>query len=226
VTTECSGREFLFPGLGGREGVARFDGGDISSDGGLLLLAKVESHTGIVERFARCFTDRRDPRFVLHPVGDLVRQRVYGLALGYGDLNDHEVLRHDPLFAAATGKGPGKAGVVPAGKSTLNRLELSRPEDAATSRYKKVSLDTDAADQVFVDVFVESYPKPPVENQSPAATGRFRCRGMPPLRESGGNGHCVASPGRSRRTQTPPSHPGPRNRRLPATPGRTVRHAG
>ena len=163
MTTECSGREFLFPGLGGREGVARFDGGDISSDGGLLLLTKVEAHARIVERFARCFTDFRDPNLIRHPVRDLVRQRVYGLALGYEDLNDHEILRHDPLFAAATGKDPGADGVVPAGKSTLNRLELSRPEDAATSRYKKTFLDPDAVDGLFVDVLLESHDAPPEE---------------------------------------------------------------
>jgi hypothetical protein len=163
MTTECSGREFLFPGLGGRLGVARFDGGDITSDGGLLLLTKVEASTGIVERFSRCFTDLRDPRLISHPVRDLVAQRVYGLALGYEDLNDHEVLRHDPLFAAATGKDPGKDGIAPAGKSTLNRLELSRPEAAAGDRYKKVFLDPDAVDQLFVDAFVESHDAPPVE---------------------------------------------------------------
>ena len=163
MTTECSGPEFLFPGLGGREGVARFDGGDISSDGGLPLLTKVEGLTRIVERFARCFTDCRDPRLVLHPVRDLVSQRVYGLALGYEDLNDHEILRHDPLFAAATGKDPGERGIAPAGKSTLNRLELSRPEDAATSRYKKVFLDPDAVDRLLVDVFLESHAAPPAE---------------------------------------------------------------
>jgi hypothetical protein len=163
MTTECSDLEFLFPGLGGREGVARFDGGDISSDGGLPLLTKVEGLTGIVGRFARCFTDCRDPRLIQHPVRDLVAQRVYGLALGYEDLNDHEILRHDPLFAAATGKDPGERGIAPAGKSTLNRLELSRPEDAASHRYKKVFLDPDAVDRLLVDVFLESHAAPPEE---------------------------------------------------------------
>ena len=163
MATECSRREFLFPGLGGRVGVARFDGGDITSDGGLVLLTKVEAATGIVRRFAQCFTDFRDPRLVKHPVSDLVMQRVYGLALGYEDLTDHDILRHDPLFAAATGKDPGEAGVAPAGKSTLNRLELSRPEDAATHRYKKVFLDPDAADRLLVDVFLESHDSPPEE---------------------------------------------------------------
>ena len=163
MTTECSGREYLFPGLGGRIGVARFDGGDITSDGGLPLLARVEQLTGIVGRFARCFTDHRNPALVRHPVSDLVAQRVYGLALGYEDLNDHDLLRHDPLFAAATGKDPGEGGIAPAGKSTLNRLELSRPEDAAGHRYKRVFIDPDAVDRLLVDVFLESHLEPPAE---------------------------------------------------------------
>ena len=163
MTTECSRETLLFPGLGGREGVARFDGGDISSDGGLLLLHETERRTSIVDRFARCFRDLRSPVLVRHQVRDLVLQRVFGLALGYEDLNDHDDLRHDPLFAASVGKDPGEGGVAPAGKSTLNRLELSRPEDAAGHRYKKVFLDPDATDQLLVDVFVESYPTAPEE---------------------------------------------------------------
>jgi hypothetical protein len=155
MSAECSGREFLFPGLGGRLGVARFDGGAISSDGGLVLLHGVERRTGILGRFARCFTDYRDPALVEHPVDALVRQRVYGLALGYEDLNDHEALRHDPLLAAAVGRD------TLAGKSTLNRLELSSPEDAATDRYKKVVLDQDAVDRLLVDVFLGSHDEPP-----------------------------------------------------------------
>ena len=192
MTTECSGRSYLFPGLGGREGVARFDGGDISSDGGLLLLTKVEAHTGIVERFARCFTDFRDPALISHPVRDLVLQRVYGLALGYEDLNDHEVLRHDPLFAAATGKDPGADGVAPAGKSTLNRLELSRPEDAASHRYKKVFLDPDATDRLFVDVFLESHAAPPREIVLDLDTTDFQLHGHQEGRFFHGyyNGYC------------------------------------
>ena len=90
--------------LGGRELVWRFDGGDITSDGGVLLLKKLEERTGIVRRFAACFTDYRRADLVEHPLVDLIMQRVFGLALGYEDLNDHEQLRHDPLLALLAGK--------------------------------------------------------------------------------------------------------------------------
>jgi hypothetical protein len=155
VTTECSRETYLFPGLGRREGVARFDGGAISSDGGMLLLHEVERGTGVLERFSRCFTDHRNPLQVAFGVEDLVRQRVFGLCLGYEDLNDHEALRHDPLLAAVVGRD----GL--AGKSTLNRLELSRPEDAAGHRYKRVFLDAEAADAALVDVFLDAHTEPP-----------------------------------------------------------------
>ena len=93
-----------YQNLGGRELVARFDGGDITSDGGALLLKKLEEKTAIVRRFAACFADYRNPKFIEHPLLDLVAQRVFGLALGYEDLNDHDQLRSDPMLAAALGK--------------------------------------------------------------------------------------------------------------------------
>ena len=115
---------------------ATFDGGPITSDGGALLLAEVERHTGLLAQLADCFTDYRDPEAIEHTTRHLLAQRVYGIALGYEDLNDHDTLRFDPLLAALVGKDDplGQHRVLPrdvgkplAGKSTLNRLELTPP---------------------------------------------------------------------------------------------------
>jgi len=123
--------------LGGRQMVWRFDGGDITSDGGVLALKKLEERTGIGRRFAACFTDFRKADQIEHPLLDLIMQRVFGLALGYEDLNDHDTLRRDPMLAVALGKDDVKGehrrraqdrGRALAGKSTLNRLELTAPD--------------------------------------------------------------------------------------------------
>ena len=122
---------------GGRELIWNFDGGDITSDGGVLMLQKLEQRTGIVRRFAACFIDYRKPDQIEHPLLDLIAQRVFGLALGYEDLNDHDELRRDPMLAIALGKDDVKGerrrraqdrGKALAGKSTLNRLELTAPD--------------------------------------------------------------------------------------------------
>jgi hypothetical protein len=142
----------------------------MTSDGGGLVLREVERRTGILRQFAACFSDHRDPNQVEHRVEELVSQRVYGLALGYEDLNDHEELRRDPLLATLVGKAdplgrdrPRRRdrGAALAGKSTLNRLELTRPETARTSRYKKIVLEGDAVDRLLVDVFLQAYRRPP-----------------------------------------------------------------
>src|SRR2546428_10896253 len=99
----CTQVSFRFPPLSQREVVARFGGGSITSDGGGLLLREVERRTGILRQFASCFTDHRDPRFIEHSVLELVGQRVYGLALGYEDLNDHDELRRGPVLGALVG---------------------------------------------------------------------------------------------------------------------------
>ena len=104
MSTECNGKLFEFHPLGAREVRGGFEGGAITSDGGGLLLREVEKRTGIVERFAACFTDHRDAERVEHTVRELVAQRVYGLALGYEDLNDHEELRRDPLYGHQEGR--------------------------------------------------------------------------------------------------------------------------
>jgi hypothetical protein len=141
--------------------LARFDGGTLTSDGGAVLLREVERVTGILRGFAACFRDGRDPARVRHPVATLVRQRVYGLALGYEDLNDHEQLRHDPLLAVLAEAEDLSAPL--AGKSTLNRLELSAATRDASERYKKIAVDHGAVDQLFLDVFVAAHATAPAE---------------------------------------------------------------
>ncbi len=132
--TDCREQPLLFQDLGSRQVVGDFSGGTLSSDGGVLLLRQVDVHLGLTQRLAQCFTDARQPVYVDHSVAQLLAQRLYGLALGYEDLNDHERLRLDPLLAAACNKrdplgedrfNPAHRGIALAGPSTLNRLELS-----------------------------------------------------------------------------------------------------
>lgn len=104
MKTECSGLAFDFEPLGSREVTARFDGGRVSSDGGGVLLREVERRFGFIEKLAGCFTDHRDPEQIEHTLLELLKQRVFGLCLGYEDLNDHDALRHDPLLALLVGK--------------------------------------------------------------------------------------------------------------------------
>src|SRR5664279_2005166 len=104
METQCNTTYLDFPMLGSREVLADFDGGDISSDGGVLLLRKAEELTGVIRQFAACFTDHRNSNLIEHTLEELVAQRVYGLALGYEDLVDHDDLRRDPLLATVVGK--------------------------------------------------------------------------------------------------------------------------
>jgi hypothetical protein len=172
LPTQCNQRSFKFHSLGKREVRAWFDGGAITSDAGGLLLREVEKRTGIIERFAACFQDQRVKGQIEHTVKELVAQRVYALALGYEDLNDHEQLRADPLLAVLAGKpdptGESRArerdrGKALAGKSTLNRLELTGKEVSAQERYKKIAMDQAAADRLLVEIFLEAQEKPPAE---------------------------------------------------------------
>ena len=171
MNTECNQATFGFHPLAGREVVGRFDGGAISSDGGGVLLREVEARTGILRQFTTCFTDHRDPELIEHTVEELVAQRAYALALGYEDLLDHDDLRHDPLLAALVGKDdptgqqrrrPRDRGKPLAGKSTLNRLELTPVGASADSRYKKIVIHTDRADRFLVDLFLQAHATPPV----------------------------------------------------------------
>jgi hypothetical protein len=162
MTTECNQFVFGFHPQKRREIRAQFDGGAISSDGGGLLLREVEKRIGILHQFATCFTDYRNPDLIDHPVKELVAQRVYGLALGYEDLNDHEELRNDPLLAVLVEKGDlGEKAL--AGKSTLNRLELIGETASRKERYKKIVLDHGAVDRLLVEVFLEAHREEPKE---------------------------------------------------------------
>lgn len=172
MTTECNQESFEFHPLNQRQVVGRFDGGTITSDAGGLLLREVEKRTGIIERFAGCFRDHRAAGQVEHTVRELVAQRVYGLALGYEDLNDHEDLRRDPLLAVLAEKvdptGESRArerdrGKALAGKSTLNRLELTAAVVKEEERYKKIRLDLEAVDRLLVEIFLEAHAVPPAE---------------------------------------------------------------
>jgi DDE family transposase len=156
--TECSVEQLSFQGVGKRQIVARFDGGQLSSDGGGLLLRETERRTDLLKQFAACFHDYRNPLLVEHSLKSLISQRVIALALGYEDLNDHDQLRHDPLIATLVEKADPTRAL--AGKSTLNRLELT-PEGNGEDRYKRIVYDTAAIDRFFVDAFLQAYPKAP-----------------------------------------------------------------
>src|SRR5210317_1127862 len=167
--TECTAGQLEFHGLGRRAVVGEFNGGKISSDSGGLLLREVEQRTHILKRLAGCFVDHRDPDQIEHTVESLIKQRVMGLALGYEDLNDHDTLRHDSLLALLSDKQDvsGKTrkrdqdkGCVLAGKSTLNRLELTPLNAGAASRYKKILADPEGMDDLLVDLFLEAYDNP------------------------------------------------------------------
>ncbi|MDO8946458.1 MAG: IS1380 family transposase [Desulfocapsaceae bacterium] len=170
MQTECTRIYNSFQALGRREIVADFSGGTITSDGGGLLLREVEQRTGILQRFAKCFTDYRDAKRIEHSVLSLVSQRVIGLALGYEDLNDHDHLAKDQMLAIAVGKNDPTGmnrkleqdkGKPLAGKSTLNRLELTAADATAQSPYKKIVISTEAVDNLLVDVFLEMHSEAP-----------------------------------------------------------------
>jgi len=164
--TECNQETFKFQGIKNKRVEGQFDGGTITSDAGGILLREVEKKRQVIKRFAECFTDYRVVKKTEHKVLELISQRIYGIALGYEDLNDHDTLRLDPMLAAMSGKEDvtGKnrhkerdKGKALAGKSTLNRLELT-PEDAGrTSRYKKIVYRGKDIENLLVDVFQESY---------------------------------------------------------------------
>ena len=160
MTTECIPTQLEFLALGRRDVVGRFDGGRIISDGGGLLLREVDQRLGMLARLSGCFSDYRNPNSIEHDVQALVAQRVYGLALGYEDRNDHDVLRDDALLAVAAGKRDATGatrrrardrGHALAGKSTLNRLEGTPAMASSASRYKKIVYGEDAIEEFFVD---------------------------------------------------------------------------
>jgi Transposase DDE domain group 1 len=162
MQTECSADLFSFAAVAGRRVLAGFDGGAMTSDAGALLLGAADRAIGLIERFARCFSDARMPDLVEHTVPTLVGQRVFGIALGYEDVNDHDELRHDPALAVLAGKLEARRSdcAALAGKSTLNRLELSREEP---SRYHKIGYDAAAIEGLFVDLFLDAHAAPPTQ---------------------------------------------------------------
>jgi len=162
MQAECSAELFEFAGVERRAVVAGFDGGAITSDAGALLLGSTDRAIRLVGRFADCFIDHRCPWLIEHEVRTLVGQRVFGLALGYEDVNDHDELRHDPVMAVLVGKLEARREncAAVAGKSTLNRLELSRP---LPTRYHKIAHDPVAIEGLFVELFLEAHKEPPEE---------------------------------------------------------------
>src|ERR1700693_84650 len=164
MQTECTPKLFEFEAVERRSVVAGFDGGNITSNAGALLLGQVDRGLGLVRRFAACFSDRRDPRYVEHQVETLVGQRIFGLALGYEDLNDHDELRKDPTFAVLAGKVSPVVRTdceALAGKSTLNRLEHTPRRHA--SKYHKIDCDDAQVDALLVDLFLEAHQRAPRE---------------------------------------------------------------
>jgi len=162
MPTECSAAQFDFGTVDGRAVEAAFDAGLVTSDAGALLLGATDRAIGMMRRFAACFHDERRQDLIEHEVATLVGQRVFGIALGYEDVNDHDELRHDPLMAVLAGKLEARReDCAPvAGKSTLNRLELSR---LAPTRYHKISHNPVAIKNLLVDLFVEAHQRPPRE---------------------------------------------------------------
>ena len=172
LMTQCKPKAIEFHTLGNREVVAHFDGGDITSDAGGLMLREVEQRTGILKKFGACFTDHRKSGAIEHPVEDLVAQRSYGLCLGYEDLNDHDALRADPILAVMVGKKDPKGehrreerdrGKALAGKSTLNRLELTRADAGPGEKYKKIVMNPEAIDRLMVDHFMDAQQEAPLQ---------------------------------------------------------------
>jgi hypothetical protein len=170
MTTECTQQSFKFHSLNQRKVIAKFDGGNITSDAGIVLLREVEKRTGLIASLAQCFRDYRDQRWVEHRVEELLAQRLFGLCLGYEDLNDHDQLRIDPMLAVAVGKqdplGMNRLreedrGKALAGKSTLNRLELGKAGEV--DKYKKILMQESEIDTWIVMAFLDAHPAAPEE---------------------------------------------------------------
>src|SRR5215204_4389977 len=170
MTTECNQSSFEFHSLNQRKVIARFDGGNITSDAGILLLREVEKRTGLIGGLTQCFTDYRDARWVEHSVEELLGQRLFGMCLGYEDLNDHDQLRTDPMLAVAVGKADPLGmnrlreedrGKALAGKSTLNRLELGKAGEI--DKYKKILMQESGIDAWIVRAFTDAHGGAPEE---------------------------------------------------------------
>ncbi|MCC5669327.1 transposase [Nostoc sp. CHAB 5784] len=159
--TDCIPEQFKFESVLTCPVVVNFKGETVTSDAGLTLIAELDRKREITSRLAACFKDYRKQNRIEHSVSSLIAQRVYGLVMGYEDINDHETLRHDVMFALSVGKSitSGEEPMTLAGKSTLNRLEHC-PEDVssrADSRYHRVEHDAEAIESLLVEIFLESY---------------------------------------------------------------------
>ncbi|MGA3129910.1 MAG: transposase, partial [Terracidiphilus sp.] len=155
--TECNQETFGFTAHFSRRVEAGFTAGQVCTDGGALLLREVDRRINLLGRLANCFSDGRRPLLVKHQLTEMLSQRIYGLALGYEDLNDHEQLRSDPLLAVLSGKRELDQPL--AGKSTLNRLELI----GRSGRYHKIGYSAAAIDRMLADLYIESHAAPPTE---------------------------------------------------------------
>ena len=161
MQTDCISEQLDFEGFDGRRVVAAFDGGEITSDAGALLLRHTDEAIGLFDQVAACFIDRRHPALTVHLVRTLVAQRISAIALGYEDIEDHDTLRHDPVLGLLGERLEPKRSDCArlAGKSTLNRLELG--SDGMAMHYHKIGHDGEAIKRLFGDLFVQAYPKPP-----------------------------------------------------------------
>jgi hypothetical protein len=164
--TECTQKTFEFQGIGKRKVTADFSGGHLSSDGGGLLIREMESRMGLVKKIASCFEDGRDQRFVEHRLECLIAQRLFGISLGYEDLNDHDRLRLDPLHAVFVGNedvlgqnrlSPNNQGKALAGRATLNRIELGAEE--LDGRYKKIAAQQQKLEKLLIEEGVKAIPR-------------------------------------------------------------------
>lgn len=156
MPTQCSQGELDLGRSGVRKLVGAFDGGAITSNGGVVLLAAADRSIGLGRRLSACFTDHRLAPAVRHSVGDLLRQRIFAIALGHEDLIDHDALRDDPALTAVLDKPDGRL----AGKSTLNRLEHAGK--IGSDRHHKLDHDVDAIERLFVDLFLDAHREPPI----------------------------------------------------------------
>jgi Transposase DDE domain group 1 len=163
MPTQCNAEQLEFSCVERRRVLAAFDGGRVSSDAGALLLQRTDQAIGLIDRLAKCFTDRRDPDLIEHSVRTLIGQRVFGMALGYEDLNDHEQLRHDAVFGALLGKltAQRERCAALAGKSTLNRLELHPA--GGVDRYHKIVPQGEAIERLWVELFLDAHREAPAE---------------------------------------------------------------
>jgi hypothetical protein len=157
--TECNQNQFAFAPHFSRQVSARFSERQLSTEGGALLLREADRKIGLLSRVSKCFSDHRDPVWIVHSLSELLAQRIYGLALGYEDLNDHEQWRRDPLLAVLAGKR--KLTEALAGKSTLNRLELTPAGSPLNDRYHKITYSGEALDGLLVEIFLEAHKKAP-----------------------------------------------------------------